>query len=218
MSLLDQALPALRAHEQPLRRRRRAASSRVSRPPRGARAAARHRRGQGVGFRPFVYNLARALGITGWVINTAEGVFVPSRAMRPPSRVRGDVARARPRWPSSSRSVTSTPNPKASRLQDPRLRGERRRDDPRLPRHRHVPARASPRCATARPPAPLPVHQLHQLRAALHHRRVIPTTAPPRRCATSRCAPRAAPSTATRRTAGSTRSPTPATCAGRASS
>ena len=29
---------------------------------------------QGVGFRPFVYNLARGLGLTGWVTNTAAGV------------------------------------------------------------------------------------------------------------------------------------------------
>ena len=29
---------------------------------------------QGVGFRPFVYNLARALGLTGWVNNSAAGV------------------------------------------------------------------------------------------------------------------------------------------------
>jgi hydrogenase maturation protein HypF len=30
---------------------------------------------QGVGFRPFVYNLARRLGVTGWVLNSSEGVF-----------------------------------------------------------------------------------------------------------------------------------------------
>jgi len=31
---------------------------------------------QGVGFRPFVYNLALRSGITGWVKNTTEGVYV----------------------------------------------------------------------------------------------------------------------------------------------
>ena len=30
---------------------------------------------QGVGFRPFVYNLARRLGVSGWVKNTSDGVF-----------------------------------------------------------------------------------------------------------------------------------------------
>jgi hydrogenase maturation protein HypF len=31
---------------------------------------------QGVGFRPFVYNLARDLALGGWVNNTSEGVFI----------------------------------------------------------------------------------------------------------------------------------------------
>ncbi|MBN1193299.1 MAG: acylphosphatase, partial [Coriobacteriia bacterium] len=30
---------------------------------------------QGVGFRPFVYNLAARLGVRGWVKNTSDGVF-----------------------------------------------------------------------------------------------------------------------------------------------
>ena len=40
---------------------------------------------QGVGFRPFVYRLARERGLTGWVRNSSEGVFVhaegPSEAL-----------------------------------------------------------------------------------------------------------------------------------------
>jgi hydrogenase maturation protein HypF len=31
---------------------------------------------QGVGFRPFVYRLARELNLTGWVLNSAQGVFI----------------------------------------------------------------------------------------------------------------------------------------------
>jgi hydrogenase maturation protein HypF len=38
---------------------------------------------QGVGFRPFVYNLARALGLTGYVLNSSAGVLI---------EVEGDLA------------------------------------------------------------------------------------------------------------------------------
>ena len=31
---------------------------------------------QGVGFRPFVYRLATGMGLTGWVNNSPQGVFV----------------------------------------------------------------------------------------------------------------------------------------------
>ncbi|MDO8879722.1 MAG: carbamoyltransferase HypF [Coriobacteriia bacterium] len=44
----------------------------------GVRAVSLHVTGivQGVGFRPFVYALARRLGLTGWVKNTTDGVFI----------------------------------------------------------------------------------------------------------------------------------------------
>ena len=78
---------------------------------------------------------------------------------------------------------------------------------------RRLPARAvRPR----RPPLPLPVHQLHQLRAALHDRarRALRPAARPRWPA-SRCAPPAGPSTTTPPTAASTPSRTRARTAGR---
>ncbi|RMF00904.1 MAG: carbamoyltransferase HypF [Chloroflexi bacterium] len=34
---------------------------------------------QGVGFRPFVYRLASELGLTGWVINNSQGVFIEAQ-------------------------------------------------------------------------------------------------------------------------------------------
>ncbi len=46
---------------------------------------------QGVGFRPFVYRLATGLGLTGWVINDTQGVFVEVEGPEP--AVREFVAR-----------------------------------------------------------------------------------------------------------------------------
>jgi hydrogenase maturation protein HypF len=38
---------------------------------------------QGVGFRPFVYRLANELGLTGWVNNSPQGVFIEVEGARP---------------------------------------------------------------------------------------------------------------------------------------
>jgi hydrogenase maturation protein HypF len=37
---------------------------------------------QGVGFRPFIFRLANELGLTGWVKNSAQGVFVEAEAQK----------------------------------------------------------------------------------------------------------------------------------------
>ena len=41
---------------------------------------------QGVGFRPFVYRLATELGLTGWVINDTQGVFIEVEGPAPAVR------------------------------------------------------------------------------------------------------------------------------------
>ena len=38
---------------------------------------------QGVGFRPFIYRLATELGLTGWVQNSAQGVFIEVEGSQP---------------------------------------------------------------------------------------------------------------------------------------
>jgi hydrogenase maturation protein HypF len=38
---------------------------------------------QGVGFRPFIYRLATGLGLTGWVINSSQGVQIEAEGERP---------------------------------------------------------------------------------------------------------------------------------------
>ena len=58
---------------------------------------------QGVGFRPFVYRAAHALGLTGWVGNSPEGVIVEAE---------GDAARLA----ALARTIRESPPPNASVL------------------------------------------------------------------------------------------------------
>ncbi len=46
---------------------------------------------QGVGFRPFVYRLATELGLNGWVVNSAQGVFVEIEGASDPFRVQAPI-------------------------------------------------------------------------------------------------------------------------------
>jgi hydrogenase maturation protein HypF len=56
---------------------------------------------QGVGFRPFVYRLARELGLRGWVSNSAAGVFIEVESDR--GRLEDFQARLRTESPPRSR-------------------------------------------------------------------------------------------------------------------
>ena len=138
---------------------------------------------QGVGFRPFVYRHAVALGLVGFVRNDSARAC-SSRSEGDPPGVAELCADRRPRrprrWPGvesvhgrrrvdARRSdATTSASSRATRVGMPDVPGERR--------HRHVrrvPGRGG---RSGRPPLPLPVHQLHQLRAPLHHRAVASRT------------------------------------------
>ena len=193
------------------RERRRALAARAGR-GRRSRASASAR--SSTGWR------ARS-GLAGFVLNDERGVLVevegdaeavdalPRRGCRPRRRrwrassaVACDAAAAdrRARLPRSSRAPHGG---------EPDALGRRRRGD-----LRRLPGRAlRPR----RPPLPLPVRQLHQLRAALHDRARRPLRPAADDDGRLRDVPGAArPSTTTRPTAASTPSPTPARSAGRA--
>ena len=143
----------------------------------------------------------------------------PSATARPSSASSTACATPPPRRPRSA-TLAGPPDPAAS----PRTASSSSRAadgataavsiPPDLADVRRLPRRD---LRPGRPALPLPVHQLHQLRAALHDRRATSrTTARPRRWRASRCARAAAPSTRTRPTAASTRSRTPARPAARA--
>lgn len=59
---------------------------------------------QGVGFRPFVYRLARELGVHGWVNNTSAGLFIEAEASR--TLVESFLHRLRSERPTLSRIVS----------------------------------------------------------------------------------------------------------------
>ena len=66
---------------------------------------------QGVGFRPFVYNLATRLGLSGWVLNSSSGVEI--EAVGPEAVLDEFIARLRTDAPPLARieHITVTPGP-----------------------------------------------------------------------------------------------------------
>ena len=165
---------------------------------------------QGVGFRPFVYALAKRLGVLGWVRNTSAGVEIHAegtqevlealargvREEAPPRAFVATLTRAAAPYEAHDGFVIteSAPDPDAYQLVSPDIAtcDDCRREllDPADRRYRY------------------PVHQLHQLRAALHHhRRAALRPRAHHDAPTSRCVPRATASTPTRPTGASTPQP-----------
>ncbi len=136
---------------------------------------------QGVGFRPFVYQLARRHGLRGWVCNTSEDVAHRGRGRGQghrglPAR---PARRARRRWPISRASPLSAGPPAGYESFEIRQQHRRGGQVPaRLAGHRHLPRLPEGDLRPRRPPLPLSLHQLHQLRPALHHHRRHPLRPP----------------------------------------
>ena len=129
---------------------------------------------QGVGFRPYVYRLAGELSLGGFVLNDAHGVLIEVEGSARcvdrflgAAAVRGAAAgggRAGA-WPR-----TCSPSGERWRSRSARASAARVPDAPVTPDTRdlrRLPARA---VRSRRPPLPLPVHQLHELRPAVHDR------------------------------------------------
>ena len=167
---------------------------------------------QGVGFRPYVHRAgARARAWRASCSTTRAACCSRSRARRCAALPRAPAGRGAAAGARRARARRGDPGHRRARLRHPRV--ARRRAPGRGDRARHGHVRRLPGRAVRprRPPLPLPVHQLHQLRPALHDRPrhpVRPAAAP--RWPASRCAPPAGPSTRTRPTAASTPSRTPA--------
>ena len=132
---------------------------------------------QGVGFRPWVYRVARAAAVTGRVRNDDRGVTIEAFGSSSALDAFVDRLADAPERPAAAtiEALTSEPIPfgrraasrssKAGRTTsavfDPAGPG----DLPRMPRRD---------CRPGQPAVPLPVHELHELRSAVHHRRRDP--------------------------------------------
>ncbi len=127
---------------------------------------------QGVGFRPFVYRLATGLGLSGWVLNDIRGVFL---------EVEGDAERL-----SAFRERLRVEAPPRARIQDLseswldpvgyegfQIRTSEAKGTKTvlvLPDIATCPDCLAEVLDPGRSPLPVPVRQLHELRAALHDR------------------------------------------------
>ena len=174
---------------------------------------------QGVGFRPFVYRHAVALGLAGYVLNDSAGVLIevegPAERVAELTRLLVEDAAAagtcrRRRRPSDSQPSGPPRASASSRATMParptcRSASTPRRAPTAWPRSTIPPIGAT---ATPSPTAPTADRATRSCSAC-------PTTARPRRWPASRCAPRARPSTTIPPIAASTPSPTRARSAAR---
>ncbi len=125
---------------------------------------------QGVGFRPFVYQLAHRFNLKGEVANTSAGVVVNVEGSRDNLALFAEELAEKtasvPRI-SSSWLFTSSPPADTRTFRLRKARGIRHVDPDltgRLGMRRLLTGTLRPR----RPPLPLPFHQLYQLRAPLY--------------------------------------------------
>jgi hydrogenase maturation protein HypF len=126
---------------------------------------------QGVGFRPFVYGLALRYGLAGWVRNTSAGVDIEvdgSPAARWRRLPRRCAPKRRPWRASTAGGKERTPDgfSRFEIVHSAPVAGAFQPISPDVSHLRRLPPRA---VRPGRPPLPLPLHQLHQLRPALHH-------------------------------------------------
>ena len=172
---------------------------------------------QGVGFRPFVHRIASELGLTGFVGNDSGAVFleVQGEHVRV-ARIRSSAARRGPATGADQRRLRAltwqqTPHGTEFRIVASQTTPVRRAQTPIPPDIAVCDALCGRAVRPAQPPLPPSVHDLHQLRAAVHHHpRSCRTTAPPPPCRRSPCVSDALPNTTIRRIADSTHSRSPA--------
>ena len=126
---------------------------------------------QGVGFRPFVFRTATELHLTGFVQNDTAGVVVEAEGTRPAlEELLARLAREAPPRAVLQAVTHSWIDPTGDATFEIRLSDvEGERTARRAARHRHLPGVPRGGARPGRPAVPLSLHELHELRSALHH-------------------------------------------------
>ena len=139
---------------------------------------------QGVGFRPFVYTTAAALGLSGSVRNDSSGAIIEVEGDERDiaTFLHGCGTGRRPLAVIESIETQDIPLVGGTGFRDRRHVAIGRWPHTGLPRRRHVRRLRGRTTRPRRPALPARLRQLHQLRPPVHHhRRHSPTTAPPPR-------------------------------------
>ncbi len=125
---------------------------------------------QGVGFRPFIYALALRHHLTGWVRNTSSGVEIQASGSEIDLHAfLAAIEREKP--PLAQIDALEVTLSEPGKEHDFQIRSSQAVEGQFMPSFagyehlRGLPARTF---RPGRPPLPLPFHQLHQLRPALH--------------------------------------------------
>ena len=131
---------------------------------------------QGVGFRPFIYRLATENNLTGFITNTEAGVSIEVEGSA--EAIEAFLARLPKEAPPLARItkivVADRPSEPRRRFPHPAEPRRGRAHGLDLARRGHLRRLPGGVAQSRRPPIPLPFHQLHQLRPALHHRAGYP--------------------------------------------
>ena len=122
---------------------------------------------QGVGFRPFVYRLAKGLDLTGWVSNTAQGVFIEVEGAG--ATLREFLVRLEREKPPRAiiQSLEFSFLDAIGYEDSATIRASEQNGAKTayiLPGHRHLPRLSGGDFPSRQPPSSLSLHQLHQLR------------------------------------------------------
>lgn len=132
---------------------------------------------QGVGFRPFVYRLARECNLSGFVNNNSHGVLIEIEGDQ--EGLSGFLRRLKTESPSLARIIQCTVEDIQPVGQNEfKIEQSDKAGRTHLTGYQHLRRLLARAVRAGEPALPLSLHQLYKLRAEIHHRRNHPVRPP----------------------------------------